>query len=289
MPPIDQQTILITGSTDGLGLEVARRLAARGATVLVHGRDPQRLERALISTGGAGQRDRLHGFVADLGSLEQARRLGRDVAGRLDRLDVLVNNAGIATRGPRRESADGHELTFAINYLSHFALTLELLPLLRVSVPARIVNVTSIGQRAIDFDDVMIERGYDGFRAYCQSKLAQVMFTFELAARLAAEEQTELSVNALHPATLMNTKMVRQSFGRSLSSVDEGADAVLRLVVAPELDGVTGRYFDGLDEGAADPQAYDEDARRRLWDLSAELCSVGSTADTGEDSTPPSS
>jgi NAD(P)-dependent dehydrogenase (short-subunit alcohol dehydrogenase family) len=256
--------------------------------VLVHGRDQQRLERALVSIGSAAHRDRLHGFVADLGSLEQVRRLARDVTGRLDRLDALVNNAGIATGEQRRESADGHELTFAVNYLSHFALTLELLPLLRKSGPARIVNVASIGQRAIEFDDVMLERAYDGFRAYCQSKLAQVMFTFELAARFGAAGRNEVSVNALHPATLMNTKMVRESFGRSLSTVDEGAEAVLRLVAAPELDGVTGRYFDGVDEGMADAQAYDEDVRRRLWELSAELCGVGWTADAGEDSTPPS-
>jgi NAD(P)-dependent dehydrogenase (short-subunit alcohol dehydrogenase family) len=287
MRPIDQQTILITGSTDGLGLEVAKRLAAGGTTVLVHGRDPQRVERALGSIGGTVPRDGLDGFVADLGSLERVRDLARDVTRRLDRLDALVNNAGIATGEARRESADGHELTFAVNYLSHFALTLELLPLLRDSAPGRIVNVASAGQRAIEFDDVMLERGYDGFRAYCQSKLAQVMFTFELAARLAGAEQADLSVNALHPATLMDTKMVRQSFGRSLSTVDEGANAVLRLVAAPELDGVTGRYFDGLDEGAADAQAYDQGARRRLWELSAELCGVDWAA-SGEDSTPPS-
>jgi len=276
MRPLDRQTILVTGSTDGLGLEVARRLAAGGARVLVHGRDPERLERARDALGDGADRGRAGGFVADLASLERVRRLAGDVAGRVDRLDALVNNAGVATPGPRLESADGHELTFAVNYLSHFLLTLELLPLLRESTPARIVNVASIGQRAIDFDDVMLERDHGWFRAYCQSKLAQVMFTFELAVRLAAAGESEVTVNALHPATLMDTKMVRQSFGRSLSSVEEGANATLRLAADPELEGVSGRYFDGFDEGAADAQAYDEEARRRLWELSEELCGVAS-------------
>jgi NAD(P)-dependent dehydrogenase (short-subunit alcohol dehydrogenase family) len=239
--PLAQQTILITGSTDGLGLEVARRLAARGTTVLVHGRDPQRLEGALASIGGTGHGDRLHGLVADLAVLEQVRGLAREVTRRFGRLDALVANAGIASGGPRRESADGYELTFAVNYLSHFLLTLELLPLLRASLPARVVNVASAGQQAIDFEDVMLERGYEGFRAYCQSKLAQVMFTFELATRLDAIGETELTVNALHPATFMDTKMVLETFGRSSSTVGEGAEATLRLVADPGLGGVTGR------------------------------------------------
>jgi NAD(P)-dependent dehydrogenase (short-subunit alcohol dehydrogenase family) len=118
---------------------------------------------------------------------------------------------------------------------------------------------------------VMLERGYDGFRAYCQSKLAQVMFTFELAARLEAAEEGEVTVNALHPATLMDTKMVREALGRSTSTVAEGAEATLRLLADPSLEGVSGRYFDGVDEAGAHPQAYDEDARRRLWELSEGL------------------
>jgi NAD(P)-dependent dehydrogenase (short-subunit alcohol dehydrogenase family) len=273
MRPLDRQTILITGSTDGLGLETARALLGRGATVLLHGRAPQQIERAL---GPLRHRDRAHGFVADLSSLDEVRRLARDVSGEFERLDVLVNNAGIALGdGPRRESRDGFELTFAVNYLSHFVLTLELLPVLRRSAPARIVSVASVGQAAIDFDDVMLERSYDGFRAYAQSKLAQVMFTFELAERLRAAGEEDLSANALHPATLMDTKMVRRSFGRARTSVAEGVRALVHLVGDPEVEGESGRYFDGLAESAADPQAYDEAARRRLWDLSARLTGSG--------------
>ncbi|HJQ30169.1 MAG TPA: SDR family NAD(P)-dependent oxidoreductase, partial [Rubrobacter sp.] len=195
------------------------------------------------------------------------RALAKRVLTEQDRLDVLINNAGVIAR-ERRESEDGYELTFAVNYLSHFLLTSLLLPLLRDSVPARIVNVASAGQSPIDFDDPMIERGYDPMRAYSRSKLAQIMFTFELSGRLSG---SGVSVNALHPASLMNTKMVDEAFGYTMSTVAEGADATVRLAASPELEGVTGRYFDGKSEARADRQAYDEDARQKLWNVSEDL------------------
>jgi NAD(P)-dependent dehydrogenase (short-subunit alcohol dehydrogenase family) len=260
------KTVLVTGSTDGHGLATAHRLASLGASVLVHGRHPQKLERVRVGFP-SGHGDGAHCYLADLSSLDEARRLARDVAAEHERLDVLVNNAGVVVT-ERRESRDGHELTFAVNYLSHFLLTLELLPSLR-SAGGRVVNVASVGQRAIDFDDVMLERGYEPMRAYAQSKLAQVMFTFELADRLGPG--AEPTVNALHPATLMDTNMVRGFFGRTMSTVEEGMEATVRLAADDELAGVTGRYFEGRVEAAADPQAYDESARRRLWDLSEEL------------------
>jgi NAD(P)-dependent dehydrogenase (short-subunit alcohol dehydrogenase family) len=271
MRPLDEQTILITGSTAGLGLATAERLAKRGAEVLVHGRSEQKLERALAKLG-ADRGARVHGFLADLGSLEQVRRLARDVERCTDRLDALVNNAGVATMDGRRESHDGFELTLAVNYLSHFLLTAELLSLVRGSAPARVVNVASIGQAPVDLADPMAVKGeYDGFLAYRQSKLAQIMFTFELAERLRGAGTDDLTVNALHPATLMDTQMVRGSFGRAMSDVSEGSEALIGLIAQPELDGVSGRYFDQLEEGEPHPQAYDRDARRRLWDLSEEL------------------
>jgi NAD(P)-dependent dehydrogenase (short-subunit alcohol dehydrogenase family) len=271
MRPLDERTILITGSTDGLGLATAERLAKHGARVLVHGRSEQKLERALAKLG-QDRGARVLGFLADLGSLEHVRRFARDVQRRTDRLDALVNNAGVAAMDGRRESHDGFELTFAVNYLSHFLLTGELLPVLRESAPARIVNVASIGQAPVDFGDLMAERGaYDGFLAYRQSKLAQIMFTCELAERLRAAGAENVTVNALHPATLMDTQMVRGSFGRAMSEVSEGVEALSRLVGDPELDRVSGRYFDGLEEATPHEQAYDVDARRRLWELSEEL------------------
>jgi NAD(P)-dependent dehydrogenase (short-subunit alcohol dehydrogenase family) len=263
-----QATVLVTGATDGLGRRVARELAGMGATVLLHGRNPERLEATLEELRGETGSEKLGSYLADLSSLGEVRGLAERVLSEQDRLDVLVNNAGIISRG-REESGDGHELTFAVNYLSHFLLTGLLLPLLRESAPARVVNVASAGQSPIDFDDPMLERGYDAMRAYSQSKLAQVMFTFELAGRLSG---IGVTVNALHPASLMDTKMVHDTFGYTMSTVEEGAEAVVRLAVSPKLEGVTGRYFDGTREGRANRQAYDLQARRRLWALSEELC-----------------
>jgi len=211
-------------------------------------------------------------YRADLSSLAEVRALAAQVERENDRLDVLVNNAGIGTAGPREESRDGYELRFAVNYLAGFLLTRELLPLLKHSAPARVVNVASAGQMPIDFDDVMLERSYSGVQAYCQSKLAQVMFTFDLAPEL---WDRGVTVNALHPATFMPTKMVREAGAEPASSLEQGVEAVRRLVVEPELEGVTDRYFDGQRESRAHPQAYDADARRRLRELSEQLAYPG--------------
>jgi NAD(P)-dependent dehydrogenase (short-subunit alcohol dehydrogenase family) len=253
--PLEEQRILITGSTDGLGRGVAGELKRRGARVVVHGRDPAKVEIAARDVGAEA------GLVADLADLDQVRRLA-DEAGELD---TLVNNAGVI-EWERRESADGYELTLAVNHLSHFLLTELLLP--RMREPARIVNVSSLGQIALAWDDLMFEQDYEGYTAYAKSKLAQVLFTIELAERLRARDVT---VNALHPATLMDTKMVLDNLGRPRSSVGEGVEAVVRLVADPGLDGVTGRFFDGTRESAAHRQAYDPDARRRLWQESERL------------------
>jgi NAD(P)-dependent dehydrogenase (short-subunit alcohol dehydrogenase family) len=275
MKPVSEQVVLITGATDGLGKAVAADLAAAGATVLLHGRSEERGEQAMREIRELTGRDRLRFYWADLASLDQVRALADAVLEAEPRLDALVNNAGIGTRMPgggRPESEDGYELRFAVNYLSHYLLTRRLLPLITQSAPARIVNVSSGGQWPIDFDDVMLQRGYDGTRAYAQSKLAQIMFTVELAERLRDAGETEVTVNALHPATFMDTKMVRTSFGRAgRSEVAEGVESLVHLVADPELDGVSGRYFDQLEEGTAHPQAYDAEARRRLWALSEEL------------------
>lgn len=265
--------MLVTGATDGLGRRLARELASRGATVLLHGRSRERLEDSVREIRDATGSDALHSYLADFSSLEEVRRLATEIERDHDRLDLVVNNAGIGAgrRGSgREESADGYELRFAVNYLAPFLLTSLLLPLLRRSAPARIVNVASAGQAPIDFHDVMLERRYDGMRAYAQSKLAQVMFSFELAERLGAEG-VDVTVNALHPASLMNTKMVYESFDRTMSTVEEGVEATMRCLTSPDLDGVSGRYFDRLREALAHPQAYDEEARRRLWKLSEEL------------------
>src|SRR5215203_5254858 len=235
-----EATILVTGTTDGLGKRVASALARRGATVLVHGRSPERLEATLEELRSQTGSHKVDSYLADLSSLAAVRDLAERILSEYDRLDVLVNNAGIIVQ-ERKESEDGYELTFAVNYLSHFLLTSLLLPLLKDSAPARVVNVASAGQSPIDFSNLMLKRGYDAMRAYSMSKLAQIMFTFELAERLSG---TGVSVNALHPASLMDTKMVQDTFGYTMSTVEEGADATVHLAASPELEGVTGRYFD---------------------------------------------
>ena len=264
-------TILITGATDGLGRALADRLASDGHRLIIHGRSPDRLN-AVADEIGSGGAARPQIAIADLAELAQVRRLANDVREQTDRLDVLVSNAGIGSGEPdgraRRTSADGYELRFAVNYLAGFLLTLELLPLLEASAPARIVNVASIGQRPLDFDDLMLERGYDGTRAYAQSKLAQIMSGFELADRLPAEQVT---VNSLHPSTYMPTKMVLQEIGHHVDSIDDGVAATYRLVTDPALATTTGWFFDRTREARANDQAYDRAARATLWQRSLEL------------------
>lgn len=258
---------LITGSTDGVGRVVAERLGEAGARILVHGRDGKRGNDVVDAIQGVGGRADF--LMADLGSLDQVTNLAQTVQRTAGRLDILVNNAGIGTAGAARQtSSEGYELRFAVNYLAGFLLTRRLLRLLQASAPARIVNVSSAGQQAIEFDDVMLTRDYSGARAYCQSKLAQIMFTFDLAEELGGSGVT---VNALHPATYMNTAMVRRAGVTPHSTVEQGAEAILNLAASPALDGCSGRYFSGMREARANAQAYDVDARRRLRSISLEL------------------
>ena len=232
MTPLNGRTALVTGSTDGVGRLVAERLGKAGARVLVHGRNRERGEAVVAAIRGSGGAAEF--LAADLASLAEVRRLAEVVRQSADRLDILINNAGIGTGGAsasRQTSADGYELRFAVNYLAGFLLTHLLLPLIRNSAPARIVNVASAGQQAIDFTDVMLMRGYSGSRAYCQSKLAQIMFTIDLAEELGGSGVT---VNALHPATYMDTTMVRQAGVTPWSSVEEGAEAILNLAISSD-------------------------------------------------------
>ncbi len=263
---IDAPTVLITGATDGVGRGLARRLATDGARLVLHGRDPERLRATAAEIAGLQGGRAPTTLVADLADLAEVRRLASDLLAGTPRLDVLVSNAGIGFGLPegreRLVSKDRHELRFAVNYLAGFLLSLELLPLLRRSAPARIVYVASIGQHPIDFDDLMIEHGYSGIRAYGQSKLAQIMSGLELARRVPAEEVT---VNSLHPATFMPTKMVLQEMGHSVDSLEAGVAAVHRLVTDPQLAGVTGRFFDRTVEATPHAQAKDEAARGELW------------------------
>jgi NAD(P)-dependent dehydrogenase (short-subunit alcohol dehydrogenase family) len=259
---------LVTGSTDGLGRELALRIGLSGYHVIVHGRNEER-GRAVVEE--IESRDGSASLIlADLGSMAQVRELSAAVLRDYDRLDLLVNNAGIGrgTDGAtRQESEDGHELRFAVNYLSHFYLTRTLLPLLRESAPARIVSITSTAQQAIDFDDVMLERAaYQGTRAYAQSKLAQIVMTVDLAEEL---EGTGVTANAVHPAVYMATSMVLNRGGTPLTTIDEGADPVMQVITSPVAG--SGNYYRQATNARADAQAYDAEARRRLRELAMRL------------------
>lgn len=257
--------ILITGASDGLGRALAEDLAASGGhQLLLHGRDADRLAEVADATGGTPLR-------ADLADLREVKRLAARVGQTHDRLDVLVNNAGIGFHvdGVTRQlSADGYELRLAVNYLAPVLLTRELLPLLGRGRSARVVNVASIGQQPIDFDDPQLERDYTDVAAYCRSKLALISHTVDLAAELA---DRAITVNSIHPASYMPTSMSKRAGVEFVDTLEQGVSATRRLVDGADVAGVTGRYFDGGQEARAAEEAYDPGYRRRLGDLTREL------------------
>jgi NAD(P)-dependent dehydrogenase (short-subunit alcohol dehydrogenase family) len=272
MKPIAEQTILITGATDGLGKATALELAKLGGRILIHGRDDSRLEDAKQAIIAESRNPKIETYRANFAVLAEVRHLAYVIQAEHPALNMLINNAASGGGKPgdsRRElSADGYEIRFAVNYLAPFLLTQLLLPSLREGAPSRIINVSSAGQLPINFDDIMMEKHYEPLDAYRQSKLAQIMFTFDLAEQVYDDG---ISVNALHPASLMPTTMVKEYFGRTMDSLEEGVASVMRLAVDPALEGVTGKYFDHQAQADANPQAYDVEARRRLWRLSSEL------------------
>jgi NAD(P)-dependent dehydrogenase (short-subunit alcohol dehydrogenase family) len=262
--------VLVTGSTGGLGRETAKALARQGDHVIIHGRNVERGEE-LVAEITAESNGSARFYRADFASLSEIRALGEAILSDYDRLDVLVNNAGIffPNSTERRLSEDGYELNFQVNYLSGYVLTRALTPLLEASAPSRIINVSSGAQEALDFDNLMLESNYEGRRAYAQSKLAQIMMTFSLADDLS---ERGIVTNALHPSSLMNTDMVLEAGIEPRSSVETGRDALLRLI---NDDVGTGKYFRVFEEARARPQAYDTEAVARLMEISADLVSIG--------------
>ncbi len=278
--PMAGRTVLVTGGSGGIGRATALGLAAMGAHLAITGRDRGRTEDAAreIRAGG-GQVDV---FVADLSCQAQVRRLAGEVLQRLSRIDALVNNAG-GCWNTRHVTADGLERTFALNHLAPFLLTSLLLDRLKHSAPARVVtvssNVQAIGR--IDFDDLQGERSYSGARAYNQSKLANVLFTYELARRL---QGTSVTANALHPG------VVRTAFGAEdpsgvqrlftpfmrpiMKAPAQGAATSIHLASAPDLEQVTGCYFACSKPRRSSKRSYDQAAAARLWQVSADLAGL---------------
>jgi NAD(P)-dependent dehydrogenase (short-subunit alcohol dehydrogenase family) len=266
----DTRTALVTGATAGLGEAVAVALAGHGMHVLVHGRNARRAAAAvdrITESGGSAQ-----AVLADLASLEQVRELADRVSAEHAAIALLVNNAGIGAGRPpyrkRQLSHDGHELRLAVNYLAPALLARRLIPALKNGLPARIVNVGSVGQAPVDLADLRIDRHYTGAQAYYRSKFALAAFTFELAEELTG---SGITVNCVHPASLMNTRMVRESMIPPMSTVAAGVRAVMNLATGPAGGTVTGRYFDGTSEARAHEGTYDPVTRSRLRAVTAEL------------------
>jgi retinol dehydrogenase-12 len=275
---------VITGATAGIGQVAATELARRGAHVVIVGRSAQKCAATQAQIRSASAAASVDSLVADLSSLAETKRLASELGQRYPRIDVLLNNAG-AMFWKRAESADGVEKTFALNHLSYFVLTNLLLPVLKQSGPARIVNVASDAHKgvSINFDDIQFKQKYSGWKAYQQSKLANILFTYELARRI---EGTGVTANALHPG------FVRTSFLEALNeapagwllkkvgglislSPEQGARTSIYLASAPEVAGVSGRYFVKEKPVVSSPQSRDQSTAERLWKLSVEMTGVG--------------
>jgi len=271
--PIEQQTVLITGATDGLGLKLAEMYAQRGATLLLHGRNEEKgkfiLEKLKQNTGNKT----LKYFNADFSSLQSVRDLGAAVQKEYQNIDTLINNAGLGSGKTdiRNSSTEGYELLFTVNYLAPFLLTHLLLPQLHQAVTSKVINVVSRSQREINFDDLMLEQNYSGRQAYAQSKLALIMFTFTLAGQ---SKDSKLRVNAVHPESLMNTKMVIEKYGSAETSVEAGADSIWHVATSPEVENLTGAYFEKKELSKAAGQAYDLSARDQLYRISKQLVKI---------------
>ncbi len=278
MGTMDGKTVLVTGATQGIGLESAVGLARLGARVLMVGRDKARSEAALAQVRARASSDQVELFLADLSSLAEVRRLADEVKARTSRLDVLLNNAG-GIHQTRKLSPDGFELTFAVNHLAYFALTKHLLELLQASGPARIVNVASEAHRgmALDFADLQSEKRYRAIPVYGRSKLANILFTYELARRL---QGTKVTANCLHPGVIASGfgqndpgffKLLVKLGAPFLSSPEKGARTQVYLASSPEVEGKSGLYFKDRKPNKSSRASRDETAQRRLWDLSESM------------------
>ena len=264
---MNDKTILITGSTDGIGKQAALELSESGARVILHGRNKSKVKQVLQEIEQKSDNDQSDFFIADLSSLQQIRTMSAKIRRKYSRLDVLINNAGVAMN-KLEISEDGYEMTFAVNHLAVFALSFLLLDLMTASAPSRIVNVSSMAHSSsLNFENLATPRHFDGWEVYCQSKLCNILFTYELAEKL---QNTGVTVNCLHPGVI-DTKLLRVHFGGG-SPVAEGSRKLVHLATAPELATVTGEYFYDNRQTRSAEITYDAETRKKLWNLSEKLC-----------------
>jgi NAD(P)-dependent dehydrogenase (short-subunit alcohol dehydrogenase family) len=272
--------ILVTGATNGIGYEAAKALAAKGAAIVGVGRNPQKCADAAAQIARTTGNPQVEFLVADLAVQAQVRQLAETFRQKYTRLDVLLNNAG-AFFARREVSADGIEMTWALNHLNYFLLTEVLLDVIKASAPARIVNVSSEAHtraKKINFDDVEFTKGYNGWTAYGHSKLANVMFTYELAKRL---EGTRVTANVLHPGFVAtgfghnNGSLVRAGMNVvqkiAARKPEQGAATSIYLASSPEVEGVSSQYFVDSKAVKSNEAAYDVNAQKRLWELSEQM------------------
>lgn len=268
---ITDKLVLVTGSTDGIGKQTALDLAGMGANVLIHGRDEERCKQTLSALQKATGRNDYDYFVSDFSSLKNVKKLADELIEKYDKLDVLINNVGVYMKD-RILSDDGYEMTFAVNHLAPFLLTNELIPLIKKSNYARIVNVSSTThhQGDLDFDDLMYEKSYEGYRAYCRSKLANILFTNELSERL---KDTHLTANSLHPGAI-NTKLLHAAFNMQGASVKKGAETSVYLASSEKAANITGKYFENKKMTEPSSKAKDKTLQKELWEVSEKLVKI---------------
>jgi NAD(P)-dependent dehydrogenase (short-subunit alcohol dehydrogenase family) len=261
--------ILVTGSTDGIGKQTARDLALMGATVILHGREPSKGQQVQAEIKDATANAKIDLFIADLASFEQIRQMAKLIHNAYDNLHVLINNAGVV-KNEHEINANGYEMTFAVNHLAVFLFTQLLIDLMKKGAPSRIINVSSMVYSSfLDFDRLAGKKQFNGWEAYCQSKLCTILFSYELAQRL---EGTGVTVNCLHPGVI-DTKLLRANFSGG-SPISEGSKTPVYLATAPELEKVTGKYFAKKKETRTTAVSYDPAIRKKLWQLSEQMCGV---------------
>lgn len=266
---MSEKIILITGSTDGIGEQTALELAQKGHQIILHGRNQSKGEKTLNKIKTLTKNTNIEFILADLSSSKQIKNIVDDIYSNYDKLDVLINNAGVYENS-RVLSEDGYEMTFAVNYLALFALTLLILPLLAKSAPSRTINISSMVHSShIDFENLQGEKHFSGYEAYGLSKLCVILFTYALARKL---KGTDITVNCLHPGVI-NTKLLRKSFSGG-ADVSEGAKTTVYLATAPEVEKVSGKYFVNKKVTESAAISYDEDIQQKLWLISEKFTKV---------------